>query len=95
MSLEFEWDVEKAVENLRKHGTSFPQAVLSFRDPLAVEFLDDRRDYGEDRFVHVAVSDGQVLTIVYTEREGDCIRIISARRATKDEQEYYYSQTRI
>jgi uncharacterized protein len=94
MSVEFEWDVEKAAENLRKHGVSFPQAVLSFRDLLALEFLDDRRNYGEARFVRIASSDEQVLTVVYTEREGDRIRIISARRATKDEQEYYYSQTR-
>jgi uncharacterized protein len=90
--LEFEWDEAKAAENLRKHGVSFAQSALAFRDLLAVEFFDDRRDYGEDRFIHIGSSEGQVLTVAYAERGGDRIRIISARRATKDEQEYYYSQ---
>jgi uncharacterized protein len=90
--LEFEWEEEKDAENLRQHGVSFPQAALAFRDPLSDESFDDRRDYGEDRFIHIGSSEGQVLKVAYTEREGDRIRIISARRATKDEQEYYYSQ---
>jgi uncharacterized DUF497 family protein len=92
---EFEWDEEKAAENLRKHGVSFPQAALAFRDPLAVDLFDDREDYEEDRFLHIGSYAGQVLTVAYTERGGDRIRIISARRATKDEQEYYQSQNRI
>jgi uncharacterized protein len=82
----------KAAENLRDHGVSFAQAALAFRDLLAVEIFDDREDYGEDRFIHIGLSEGQVLTVAYTERAGDRIRIISARRATKDEQAYYHSQ---
>ena len=90
--MEFEWDEEKAAENLRKHGISFLQASLAFRDPLAIERLDDREDYGEERFIHIGAIEGQILSVAYTEREGDRIRIISARRATKHEQEYYHNQ---
>ena len=89
--MEFEWDQNKAARNLRRHGVSFVQATLAFCDPLAIEWLDDRAEYGEDRIVLVGISAGQLLTIVYAER-ADRIRMISARRATKDEQEYYYSQ---
>ncbi len=92
MHVEFEWDNDKAARNLRKHGVSFVQATLAFRDPLAIEWLDDRAEYGEDRIVLVGNSEGQLLTIAYAER-ADRIRMISARRATKDEQEYYYSQS--
>ena len=42
--MEFEWDEAKAVENMRKHGVNFPQAALAFRDLLAVELFDDRRN---------------------------------------------------
>jgi len=91
VGLEFEWDVNKAALNLGKHRVSFPQAVLAFRDRFAIEWLDDRRDYAENRFIHLGLSEGHLLTIVFTER-ADRIRIISARRATKDEQAYYNSQ---
>jgi hypothetical protein len=93
MSLEFEWDQEKAAENLRRHGVSFPQAALAFYDLIAVELFDDRRNYGEDRFIHIGMTEGQILTVVYTEREDNRIRIISARKASKDEQAYYYRQS--
>ena len=92
MSLEFEWDEKKAAGNLRKHGVSFPEAALAFLDPMAIELFDDRENYGEERFIHIGASEGQILTVAYAEREGDRIRIISARRATKNEQEYYRSQ---
>ena len=59
-----------------------------FKDPFAIEFLDDRQDYGEDRYVIMA--EAQVLLFVaYAERE-ERVRIISARRATRDEQEHYF-----
>jgi uncharacterized DUF497 family protein len=91
--LEFEWDDDKAAENVRRHGISFPQATLAFRDRLATEDLDESEDYGEDRFILIGMSGGQLLTIIFTERaDPDRIRIISARRSTKNEEEYYYSQ---
>jgi uncharacterized protein len=89
--LEFDWDDTKAAQNLRKHGVRFDEATLAFHDPLAIERPDARKDYGEDRYVLFGISLGQVLTIVYTEW-AERIRIISARRASRREQQDYYRQ---
>lgn len=89
--LEFEWDEEKAVENLRKHGVSFELATLAFRDPLAVEWIDEREDYGEERTILLGMADGTILVVVYTER-GERLRLISARRATRHEQDFYHRE---
>jgi len=92
MKLEFEWHEPKAAANLRDHGVSFELAKTVFRDPFAVERLDDRKDYGEERFVIVGMAAGSVvLYVAYTEREAR-IRIISARRATQIEQDDYFRQ---
>ena len=88
MNLKFEWDKTKAKDNYAKHGVSFDLAKKVFKDPFAVEFLDDREDYGEERFVILGMVDGHLLYVAYTERN-ETIRIISARRATKHEQETY------
>ena len=88
---EFEWDTDKAAENLRKHGGSFEFAAKAFRDPFAVEWIDDREDYGEERTILLGMADGSILVVVYTERENR-IRLISARRATKNEQDIYHSK---
>jgi uncharacterized protein len=89
MNESFEWDEAKAAENYVKHGVSFETAVKVFTDPFAVERLDDREDYGEERFILIGTADEAVLTIVYTERNGR-FRIISARRATRHEQDDYF-----
>lgn len=89
MSLTFEWDEVKAEDNYAKHGVTFELAKRVFEDPFAIEFLDDREDYGEERFVIIGSADAQVLYVAYTERD-DAIRIISARRATKHEQKAYF-----
>jgi uncharacterized protein len=92
MRLEFEWDTAKAEANLRRHGVSFDLAKTVFNDPFAVERLDDREDYGEERFVIVGVAEGDsLLFVAYSERE-ERIRIISARRATQYEQDDYFRQ---
>ena len=92
MKLEFEWHRAKAEANLRTHGVSFGLAETVFKDPFAIELVDDREDYGEERFVIVGMAEGRVLLFVaYTEREGR-IRIISARRATQHEQDEYFRQ---
>ena len=63
-----------------------------FKDPFAIELVDDREDYGETRFITLGMAEGQVLLYVaYTERE-DRIRLISARRATQHEQDEYFRQ---
>jgi uncharacterized protein len=88
---DFEWDDDKAATNLRDHRVSFEQAAFAFNDPFAVEWIDEREAYGEERSVLLGMAGGQVLTVVYTER-GDRIRIISAWRATRHERDYYYRQ---
>ena len=82
MNLKFEWNKSKAKDNFTKHGISFELAERVFDDPFAVEFLDDREDYAEERFVIVGIADRQILFVTHAERI-DAIRIISARRATK------------
>ena len=89
LMIEFEWDDAKAAENLRKHGVSFELAAKAFRDPFGMEWIDDREDYGEVRTLLLGMADGSVLTVVYTER-GSRIRLISARRATRYEQDRYH-----
>lgn len=92
--MEFEWHDAKAEANFEAHGVSFDLATTVFKDPFAVERLDDREDYGEERFVIVGMAEGGVvLFVAYTEREGR-MRIISARRATQNEQDDYFQQSR-
>ena len=91
MSDTFDWDEAKAAANYAKHGVSFETATKVFKDPFAVERLDDREDYGEDRYILTGTADGAVLVVVYTERNGQ-IRIISARRATRYEQDDYFTE---
>lgn len=89
--LDFEWDDAKAAANFRKHGVTFEQAAYAFRDPFAVEWIDERAAYGEERVILLGMSGGQILSVLYTER-GERLRIISARRATKHEKDNYYRQ---
>jgi hypothetical protein len=92
MKLEFEWHDAKAAANLRVHGVSFELARTVFKDAFAIERLDDREDYGEERFVSIGMAEGDiVLFVAYSERDGR-IRIISARRATQREQDDYFRQ---
>jgi uncharacterized DUF497 family protein len=91
IDLDFEWDDSKAAENVGNHGVSFAQAALAFRDPFAVEWIDLREAYGEERLILLGMAGNNVLTVAYTERE-ERIRIISARRATTNEQDVYYRQ---
>jgi uncharacterized DUF497 family protein len=91
--LEFEWHGAKADTNLQAHGVSFDLAKTVFKDPFAVERLDDREEYGEERFVIVGMAaGGVVLFVAYTEREGR-MRTISARRATQNEQDDYFHES--
>ena len=90
---EFEWDAAKAGINLEKHGVSFEAACAVFHDVFAFGWCDFDSAPDEVRYVITGIVNGVFLTVVYTER-GERIRIISARKATKHEQEEYYrSQT--
>jgi uncharacterized protein len=90
---EFEWDAAKAQSNLVKHGVSFGAAQWVFDDVFACERCDFNSEAGEIRYVITGRVNDILLTVAYTER-GHRTRIISARKATTNEQEdYYRSQT--
>jgi uncharacterized DUF497 family protein len=86
---DFEWDEAKAAQNYADHGVSFEVARRVFEDPFATERLDDRQDYGEDRYSILGMVDGRILYVAYTLRNGT-IRIISARGAEPDERRRYH-----
>ncbi|WP_334061980.1 BrnT family toxin [Alteromonas genovensis] len=93
--IKFEWDETKASSNLKKHGISFREAQSIFYDENAVQFYDESNSIlGEDRFLMLGVSSlSNVLTVCHCEREdGSKIRIISARKATKNERKHYGGQ---
>jgi uncharacterized protein len=86
-AMEFEWDDVKAASNLIDHpGVSFADAQRVFDDPNRLEFFQRRE--GEDRWIVVGASGAKLLAVIYTER-GPKVRIISARKATKDEKKAY------
>jgi uncharacterized DUF497 family protein len=85
----FEWDDTKAAENYARHGVSFETAKRVFDDAFAIERLDDREGYGEERFSVLGMVDGRLLFVAYTLRN-DTIRIISARGAEPHERRQYH-----
>ena len=86
--MEIEWDNNKAVSNLIKHKIDFEDAKNIFLDPNRLE-REDKRDYDETRIQVIGIVNQVVLFVVYTQRNGR-YRIISARRANKNEQRQYY-----
>lgn len=87
--MHFEWDPEKAAANVRRRRVSFNEAATVLEDPLSTTFPDEAHSEREMRFVTVGVSQrGRLLVVAHTERN-DTIRIISARRATRREREFY------
>jgi uncharacterized DUF497 family protein len=85
--MNYEWDSQKRLKNLLKHGIEFSDAVMVFEDDFAITVEDPF--YNEERFVTVGRDAYErVLVIVYTHRE-DVIRIISARKANKTERHFY------
>ena len=87
--MRFEWDDQKAIENLSKHGVSFGEATEVFYDPNAIEDYDAEHSVDEARFVIIGLSIRRLLYVVYAERAADLVRIISARKADRAEQEIY------
>ena len=89
--IKFEWNPSKAQSNLKKHGVSFEEAQSIFYDESAIQFYDEDNSESEDRFIMLGISNGlNVLTVCHCERQdGEVIRIISARKATKNEREFY------
>lgn len=86
--MKFEWDEEKNQKNIRKHGIAFEDAILVFEDELRLELYDEAHSSEEERWNIIGWVD-KVLFVVCTER-GDTTRIISARIASRREEELYY-----
>lgn len=83
--MKFEWNEEKNRLNIRKHGLDFFDAHKIFESPMLMN-QDNRKDYGEDRFIGAGYINGRAMIIVFTKREPNTIRIISLRKANKREQ---------
>lgn len=90
----FEWDESKNEQNIRKHGFDFADAEQVMTGPLPFyACLDRREDYGEDRWQGIGVLDGVVVVMIFfTEPQTHVIRIISMRKATKNERREYEKQ---
>ena len=91
IALRFEWNSEKANQNLEKHGISFEEAVSVFYDEWAVEFYDDEHSEWENRFLMLGLSARfRLLLLCHCSKEDESvIRIISARKATRNEARHY------
>ena len=89
MKFRFEWDPEKAKINLKKHGVDFEEASTIFDDPQFISFLDEEHSAEEERYITIGLSiKSRLIMIAHAERE-DRIRIISARKASKNEEKFY------
>lgn len=84
----FVWDAAKAERNWRQHGVRFEEAATLFGDPLFVLVDASRQDEAREAAIGFD-STGRLLYVVHVEFEADCIRLISARRATPDEEQRY------
>ncbi len=87
--MDFEWDINKAKENLNKHHIDFQDATKVFLDPYQIIDEDRRKKYGESRFKIIGMVYDMILVVVYTYRR-DAIRIISARKAESYERRKYH-----
>jgi uncharacterized DUF497 family protein len=96
MSLQFEWDRNKAASNLKKHKVSFDEASTVFDDPLAYLFDDEDHSAEERREIIIGYSIlRRVVLVCFTERTEAVIRVFSARLATKKERKDYEENTRL
>lgn len=87
--MEFEWNADKEAQNLRKHGVQFSVAARALFDPHRIEVYDGRENYGEDRWATIGYVDPALLYLVYTVRNEETIRLISARKANEQERKQY------
>jgi uncharacterized DUF497 family protein len=90
--MRFEWDEAKRRSNIRQHGIDFVDVDEVFAGET-ITFIDDRYEYGETRFLTFGLLWGEVVVIVHIETD-EVIRVISVRRASKDEEETYFKELR-
>lgn len=86
--IDFQWNEQKNEFNIRKHGFDFEDAHKVFDLPVLVE-MDERVDYGEERWVGIGLLDERVIVVVYTETSETTVRIISLRKALSHEKKRY------
>jgi len=89
LSLIFEWDENKAEENLQKHNVGFEEAKTVFNDPFSLTVYDRKHSNDEDRYLDIGLSFKRRFIIVSYTEKGKNIRIISSRKANKMEQKDY------
>ncbi len=89
--MSFEWAEDKNAAKIKHHGIDFLDAALIFENPT-IEAVDDREDYGEARYVALGVSAEMVLHVVYPRRGESVVRMISARKANRNDAERYYRE---
>jgi len=92
--VQYEWDDSKATLNLRKHGVDFTDAITAIEDSNRLEEIDSRFNYDEERLQVIGMAQDRVLFVIITLQDGDICRIISARKATRDEEDRYYAGDR-
>jgi len=91
--MEFDWDPDKALHNLKKHGVDSQEAATVFADMLAITYPDPDHSGDEDRFVMIGLSKrNRLLIVAHTDREG-LTRIISAREVTRTERILYENES--
>ncbi|RKX82833.1 MAG: BrnT family toxin [Spirochaetes bacterium] len=91
---DFEWNHQKALSNISKHGISFNEAATVFKDPYMISIYDHDHSEYEDRWISIGLSEmGKLIVVFHTFREIDklntVIRLFSSRKATKAERKHY------
>jgi uncharacterized DUF497 family protein len=94
---EFDWDPVEARQNLQKHGVSFERAARIFLDPFAISIFDEKHTETEDRWITIGSEANEVLLVVVhafrnVDTENALVRVISARKATKEEVQQYHER---
>ena len=97
MRYEFDWDPVKARQNLKKHGVSFERAARIFLDPFGISIFDEKHSENEDRWITIGSEPNEVLLVVVhafrnIDTENSLVRVISARKATKEEAQQYHER---
>ena len=87
--MDFDWDSDKAAENVAKHGVTFEEAASIFSDPLAITFPDPDHSRDEERILTFGMSNQERLLVVISTERSDTLRIISARTTTRRERGIY------
>ena len=86
----FEWDEEKNRQNIKKHGVPLSAGIPVFEDDYRIEYQDTRYNYGEDRFITIGYNNfSDILYVCYTMRGYGKTRLISVRRAERNERRMY------